>query len=239
MRSPDTEEIERQRRSHLNRVGRIVEGQIIELLEVDAASAPAEAFARRKPAAANGHRRLVCYSYSISGVSYETAQDVTGMEERAGLASLASGQPASTSSTTPPITSNSRFLSRTIGPDFVDTWGGRVAGRLFRFGIEPFERYIGAGPHANVSKRMTKKLLAFVLVAALVVAMALTAVVGVTSINERISQIPQPLARAAATIVEALAAVLWLLAAIFLATRFSVLIFAPSGRAPANLPPHA
>ena len=34
------------------------------------------------PAHANGLRKLVCYSYSISGVSYETAQDVTGLEER-------------------------------------------------------------------------------------------------------------------------------------------------------------
>ena len=41
------------------------------------------------------HRRLVCYTYSISGVSYETAQDITGLAQRAGLERLAAGQPAS------------------------------------------------------------------------------------------------------------------------------------------------
>jgi hypothetical protein len=38
---------------------------------------------------------MVCYSYSISGVSYETAQDVTGLQERASLDRLIAGQPAS------------------------------------------------------------------------------------------------------------------------------------------------
>jgi hypothetical protein len=40
-------------------------------------------------------RRLIRYSYSISGVTYETAQDVTGLEERLCLERLAAGQPAS------------------------------------------------------------------------------------------------------------------------------------------------
>lgn len=43
----------------------------------------------------NGLRRLVRYSYSIAGVTYETAQDVTGLEERLCLERLAAGQPAS------------------------------------------------------------------------------------------------------------------------------------------------
>ena len=44
---------------------------------------------------ADGMRRLIRYSYSISGVTYETAQDVTGLEERLCLERLAAGQPAS------------------------------------------------------------------------------------------------------------------------------------------------
>jgi len=55
-------------------------------------------FSRRKAAASgdsNGTRRLVRYSYSIAGVTYETAQDVTGLEERLCLERLAAGQPAS------------------------------------------------------------------------------------------------------------------------------------------------
>ena len=40
-------------------------------------------------------RRLVCYTYLISGVTYETAQDITGLEKRIHLQHLAAGQPAS------------------------------------------------------------------------------------------------------------------------------------------------
>ena len=97
-RPSDPEAPERQRRARLNRVGRIAEGQILELREVNApAPAPRRSlFGKREPAsAANGHRRLICYSYAISGVSYETAQDITGLEQRAHLERIVAGQPAS------------------------------------------------------------------------------------------------------------------------------------------------
>ena len=45
--------------------------------------------------AANPSRQMVCYSYSISGVTYETAQDVTGLEARVESHKLVPGQPAS------------------------------------------------------------------------------------------------------------------------------------------------
>ena len=93
-RPDDPEEIEKKRRFHLNQIGRIVEGHITELVEV-AAQPGEERGTRRRPAATNGLRKMVCYNYSISGVSYETAQDVTGLEERAPLARLVAGQPAS------------------------------------------------------------------------------------------------------------------------------------------------
>jgi hypothetical protein len=96
------EDEERRRRSQLNQVGRIVEGLVVELVESQGAGLPSpasETFSGRKPAAAglggNGVRRLVRYSYSIAGVTYETAQDVTGLEERLCLERIASGQPAS------------------------------------------------------------------------------------------------------------------------------------------------
>ncbi len=102
-RPRDPEEIERRRRCHLNQVGRIVEGQIVDVL--DAPAPPVEArggsglFRKRHAAPSgarpNGSRKLVFYSYSISGVTYETAQDVTGLEERACLDRLVAGQPAS------------------------------------------------------------------------------------------------------------------------------------------------
>jgi hypothetical protein len=101
-RPGDPEVEERRRRTQLNQVGRIVEGLVVELVESQAQAAPASGsamFPRRKGAAsglgASGLRRLVRYSYSIAGVTYETAQDVTGLEERLCLERIASGQPAS------------------------------------------------------------------------------------------------------------------------------------------------
>ena|SRR5579863_2829705 len=107
---PDSAEIERQRRAYLNRVGRIVEGQVLEVRENAQENvqenvrdhAPdshekkrAAAPARHAAAASNGLQRLLYYTYSISGVTYETAQDITGLEERLHLTRVAAGQTAS------------------------------------------------------------------------------------------------------------------------------------------------
>ena len=98
----DPEAEERRRRFQLNQVGRIVEGLVVELVETPATALPAPEpglFSRRASAPVNDGagklRRLIRYSYSISGVTYETAQDVTGLEERLFLERLAAGQPAS------------------------------------------------------------------------------------------------------------------------------------------------
>jgi hypothetical protein len=105
----DDSEIERQRRAYLNKVGRIVEGQILEISEnafpADDAKHHSPS-AKRNPglssgakiasaASTNGTQRLIYYTYSISGVTYETAQDVTGLEERLHLKRAAVGQTAS------------------------------------------------------------------------------------------------------------------------------------------------
>jgi len=99
-RPDDPEEIERRRRSRINKIGRIAEGRVLEVLEMSTPVADMRsgigALARPKPAvAAADPRKLVCYSYSISGVSYETAQDITNLAERALLDRLVAGQPAS------------------------------------------------------------------------------------------------------------------------------------------------
>ena len=98
----DASEVERQRRAFLNRVGRIVEGQILEIAEDVRDShkeKPEGVLAKRQPqasgVAANGARKLLYYTYSISGVTYETAQDITGLEERLHLTRVAAGQTAS------------------------------------------------------------------------------------------------------------------------------------------------
>src|SRR5260370_5424221 len=92
------EDEERKRRLHLNQIGRIAEGQIVELVEH-----PPESKAARKglfgasarPLADMRPRHLVSYSYSISGVTYQTAQDITGLESQIRLERVVAGQPAS------------------------------------------------------------------------------------------------------------------------------------------------
>jgi len=95
-RPPDPDETERKRRSYVNQIGRIVEGHIVQLVEEPSAT-PNVDLANK--AASDPHqlnaRKLVCYSYSISGVSYETAQDLTGLESRVPFDRLVAGQPAS------------------------------------------------------------------------------------------------------------------------------------------------
>lgn len=94
----NTEDLERQRRAYLNRVGRIVEGQVVEVSDQSIARAPSDVTASAKSAALAGTiatPKLLYYSYSISGVSYETAQDVTGLEEQAHLSRVVAGQHAS------------------------------------------------------------------------------------------------------------------------------------------------
>lgn len=97
----DPVEMERSRRAYVNRIGRIVEGHVVEIVDHALATAPtngngklAAAF-KRTPVVADGPRKLLHYSYAISGVTYETAQDITGLEERAHLSRVASGQTAS------------------------------------------------------------------------------------------------------------------------------------------------
>jgi hypothetical protein len=98
----DPADQERRRRFQLNQVGRIVEGLVVEVLETPASPPPPPSsgmFSRHSNAApqtaGSSVRRLVRYSYSISGITYETAQDVTGLEERVCLERIAAGQPAS------------------------------------------------------------------------------------------------------------------------------------------------
>jgi hypothetical protein len=95
----DPGEIERARRAYLNRVGRIVEGQVLEIADQGHAASgngDGKLFALlKRSAVSDGPRKLLYYTYAISGVTYETAQDVTGLEERLHLNRVASGQTAS------------------------------------------------------------------------------------------------------------------------------------------------
>lgn len=94
----DPEEAERKRRLHLNLIGRIAEGQVVELSEQPAQ--PTEGRRgllrlRSRPLPDQRPRCMVSYSYSISGVTYHTAQDVTGLESQVHFERLVAGQQAS------------------------------------------------------------------------------------------------------------------------------------------------
>jgi hypothetical protein len=94
----DMEQAERKRRLHLNQIGRIAEGQIVELVEHAAEAQPAKRGffgAKARPLAERKPRHLVSYSYAISGVTYHTAQDITGLESQIRFERLVAGQPAS------------------------------------------------------------------------------------------------------------------------------------------------
>ncbi len=94
----DPEEAERKRRLHLNHIGRIAEGQVVELNEQPAS--PVEERRgllgpRARTLPDTRPRYLVSYSYSISGVTYHTAQDITGLESQVRFDRLMAGQQAS------------------------------------------------------------------------------------------------------------------------------------------------
>lgn len=92
------EDEERKRRLHLNQIGRIAEGQIVELVEHPPESREARKGlfgAGARPLKDMRPRHLVSYSYLISGVTYQTAQDITGLESQIRLERLVAGQPAS------------------------------------------------------------------------------------------------------------------------------------------------
>ena len=94
----DPEAEERKRRLHLNLIGRIAEGQVVELAQHPAP--PSEKRRgilgrRAQPLTDNGPRSLVSYSYSISGVTYHTAQDITGLESQVRVERLVAGYPTS------------------------------------------------------------------------------------------------------------------------------------------------
>lgn len=90
-------EAERERRSFLNRVGRIVDGQVLEIVEASAEHSGSQhggVFGKRNAEKAkNLNHKMLLYTYSISGVTYEAAQDISGLEEQACLERVVAGQP--------------------------------------------------------------------------------------------------------------------------------------------------
>ena len=74
------EDIERERRAWLDRIGRITDGTVIDVQEI-----------RPSDRAAT----MLIYQYDVAGVSYEASQDVTYLRQRINLHSCRLGLPTS------------------------------------------------------------------------------------------------------------------------------------------------
>jgi len=81
-KSKTEDDIERERRTWLNGVGRITDGTVIDVQELDLESSP-------RPAT------MLIYKYDVAGVSYECSQDVTYLRHWVNLHSCRLGLPTS------------------------------------------------------------------------------------------------------------------------------------------------
>jgi hypothetical protein len=81
-KSKSADDLERERRTWLNGVGRITDGTVIDVQELEAESG-------RLPAT------MLIYKYDVAGVSYECSQDVTYLRHWVNLHSCRLGLPTS------------------------------------------------------------------------------------------------------------------------------------------------
>ncbi|PYX25460.1 MAG: hypothetical protein DMG87_01740 [Acidobacteria bacterium] len=80
-RKPKTaDDLERERRQWLDQIGRITDGTVIDVQEMDSGQKPAT---------------LLIYQYDVAGVSYEASQDVTYLRQWINLHSCRLGLPTS------------------------------------------------------------------------------------------------------------------------------------------------
>jgi hypothetical protein len=81
-RKPKTaDDLERERREWLDRIGRITDGTVIDVQEM--------------PGAADRAATFLIYHYDVAGVSYEASQDVTYLRQLINLHSCRLGLPTS------------------------------------------------------------------------------------------------------------------------------------------------
>jgi hypothetical protein len=83
-KKPSEEELEQLRRQELVQSGRIIDGTIIDISDVDP----------RESGRPNG-MQLILYKYEIAGVCYECSQDVTNLREYVNIYDLRLGFPCS------------------------------------------------------------------------------------------------------------------------------------------------
>ena len=82
---PTPEEIERARRQLLARAGRLVDGMLLDICEVEAPARTKDEQPRTLT--------LLLYSYRIGGVDYESSQDITDMRDVVDAAEVRAGFP--------------------------------------------------------------------------------------------------------------------------------------------------
>jgi len=70
-RRPSAEEIERERRAQLVRSGRIIDGTILDISEMESPADPSQP----------REIRFILYKYEIGGVAYECSQEVTALRD--------------------------------------------------------------------------------------------------------------------------------------------------------------
>ncbi|MGA3135938.1 MAG: hypothetical protein ABSC88_08105 [Terracidiphilus sp.] len=94
---PTPDELERARRLFLEQSGRLVDGMLLDICEVEA---PANAPSKSKEEPASRTLTMLMYSYHIGGVNYECSQDITALlgvvdasQVRAGFPCTARYQP--------------------------------------------------------------------------------------------------------------------------------------------------
>ena len=80
-RKKTAEELERERREMLDRIGRIIDGTVLDVAELNSNEANAS--------------QLLIYSYDVAGVQYEASQDVTHLRQFVDLHNCRIGVPTS------------------------------------------------------------------------------------------------------------------------------------------------
>jgi hypothetical protein len=84
-RKPTAEELERERRAQLVRSGRIIDGTILDITELDGEVSPEHP----------REIRFILYKYEIGGVAYECSQEVTALRDHVNPSDLRLSFPCS------------------------------------------------------------------------------------------------------------------------------------------------
>ncbi|MGC2618189.1 MAG: hypothetical protein WA414_04055 [Acidobacteriaceae bacterium] len=93
-RRPSPEEIERERRAHLVRTGRIIDGNILDVTESAVPEPEVTEFDAPVPPQLQ-EIHFILYKYEIGGVAYESSQDVTTLRDQVRPGDLRLGFPCS------------------------------------------------------------------------------------------------------------------------------------------------